>query len=101
VRALGNPIRVCVGHVAALGCERGCLGVDLDGVGEMTSARHDGCAICHSGTGARPFRILRKCHHLGCYGRFHPVSVDDLNLGTWLAFYWQLFRRVVRKGVKA
>jgi len=93
---LGNPVRVCTNHVAPLGCERRCLGVEFDGLAELNAMTHDGCAVCQAAPGLRGFRILRKCHHLGCYGRFHPDSVDDLNLGEWVAFYREWLRRVVR-----
>jgi hypothetical protein len=94
-RGLGNPVHVCTNHVAPLTCQRRCLGVELDGLAELKSMTHDGCAVCQSAANLRPFKTLRRCHHLGCYGRFHPVSVDELNLGEWIAFYRQRLRRAV------
>jgi hypothetical protein len=95
-RGLGNPIRVCTIHVAQLSCQGRCLGAELDGLGELKSVTHDGCALCQAPEGLRPFRVLRRCHNIGCYGRFHQVSIDDLNLGEWLAFYRQRIRRITR-----
>jgi hypothetical protein len=95
-RGLGNPIRVCTTHVATLNCERRCLGVELDGLAELKSATHAGCAVCRQPPRVRAPRTLRKCHHPGCYGRFHQVSIDDLNFGEWLAYYRRVITRLFR-----
>ncbi len=98
MHGLGRPIRICTRHIDVLDCPHGCLGVNLDDVGELQSATHSGCAVCRlpqpRSFGSRPFRILRKCHHRRCCGRFHKVPFDDLCLGEWLEFWGQRLRRI-------
>lgn len=100
VVGLGRPIRVCAEHVAVLECPCRGLGVDLDGVSELQAATHDGCAVCRMpprrSPGSRPFRVLRKCQHQRCYGRFHQSSYDELHIGEWLGFWRRWPRRITR-----
>lgn len=92
---LGAPIRVCRDHVRVLACPERCLGVELGEYEQLKAAAHPGCAVCRLQPRARKLRVLRKCSHRGCYGRFHPVAIDDTYIDEWID--WLLpIRRLIR-----
>jgi len=84
LHGLGKPISVCSKHIKPLDCPNGCLGVEIDETIEFESVTHNGCAICRKSSSGRPLRILRKCDHPRCYGRFHVSSFDELHIADLL-----------------
>lgn len=80
----GKPISVCSEHIKPLNCSNGCLGVEIDELAELKSGTHSGCAICREPSSGKPLRILRKCNHPHCYGRFHVTSFEELHIADLL-----------------